>query len=106
MASHRPPSRRSPMPLTATRHHVVPAPSRMHRIALSLAVVLACATAPRTATAADPAPSFDPTGLAITLVPLAEGLDSPVYVTGDRSDTGALYAVEQGGRIVTISPDG
>ena len=73
--------------------------------ALALSVA-AAALAPALVAAGGPAPSFDPTGLALTLVPFAEGLDSPIHVTGDGSGTGWLYAVEQGGRIVAVSPEG
>lgn len=83
--------------------------------AASVALALLALAAPA-AGAASPSPSiapapasaapFDPSGLALALEPFADGLDSPVFVTGDRSGTGWLYAVEQPGRIVAISPGG
>ena len=43
---------------------------------------------------------------AIALVPVFTGLTSPVYVTHSRDDTGRLFAVEQGGRVLVRRPRG
>jgi glucose/arabinose dehydrogenase len=51
-------------------------------------------------------PLFQPGSVEITLVPFADGLEEPVFVTGDGTGSGALFAVEQPGRIRAISPDG
>jgi len=84
-------------------------------LAASAALAMLAATASLGAAAspppsAVPAPAsvgpFEPIGLALALEPFADGLDRPVFVTGDRSGTGWLYAVEQPGRIMAISPDG
>jgi len=74
----------------------------------ALAAALLCATLASASpvAAASPAPPFDPGAVALSLEPIADGLDSPVFVTGDRSGTGWLYAVEQAGRVVAIGPDG
>lgn len=79
--------------------------------ALTLTASLVAAASPSPSPAVPPASDasaapFDPIGLGLALEPFAEGLDSPVYVTGDRSGTGWLYAVEQPGRIMAISPEG
>lgn len=75
--------------------------------ALTVATVLpTVAQSPAPADSAVPASPLDLAAIALTVEPFAEGLDSPVFVTGDRSGTGWLYAVEQGGRIVAISPEG
>jgi glucose/arabinose dehydrogenase len=42
--------------------------------------------------------------VAVTLEPVADGFDQPVYVTGDR--TGGLLMVEQPGRIRRVGTDG
>jgi glucose/arabinose dehydrogenase len=42
----------------------------------------------------------------LALRPFAEGLESPVFVTGDGAGSGQLYVVEQGGRIRLLSADG
>jgi len=81
-------------------------------VALAGAIGAVIVTSALTGAASPPPPAtrlpdtFDPTGLHLTLVKIADGLDSPVYVTGDRSGTGWLYAVEQPGRIMAISPTG
>ena len=49
---------------------------------------------------------YRPGTLDIELVPFAEGLSSPVLVTPDGTGSGVLYAVEQGGTIRAIAPDG
>ena len=95
------------MTATAPAHRMAPRRGGVRALAASLAISLAFAAMAHAPVAAGrPSPTFDPAGLALTLSPFAEGLDSPVYVTGDRSGTGWLYAVEQDGRIVAISPDG
>jgi glucose/arabinose dehydrogenase len=43
---------------------------------------------------------------ALTVEPFARGLSSPVFVTGDGTGGGLLYAVERPGTIQVISPDG
>jgi len=92
---------------TAPTHRALSPARRARRVSAALALALAVAGAvPALAVADGPAPSFDPTGLALELVPFADGLESPVYVTGDGSGTGWLYALEQAGRIVALSPDG
>lgn len=77
---------------------------------ITLATVLAIAASlPANAQSPGPAASGAPLDLdaiALAVEPFAEGLSSPVFVTGDGSGTGWLYAVEQDGRIVAISPEG
>ena len=83
---------------------------RRSAASLTLAAALVVATVlPATAqspTAAAPARPLDLGTIALAVEPFAEGLSSPVFVTGDGSGTGWLYAVEQGGQIVAISPEG
>ena len=55
---------------------------------------------------ATPALVFQATEVSVTLAPFAGGLASPVYVTGDGSGSGTLYAVEQPGRIWAIGTAG
>ena len=72
-----------------------------HRWPTALVLVLALglvASAASTAFGAEPK--------ALSLRPFADGLDSPVFVTGDGSGSGRLYAVEQPGRIRVLSADG
>ena len=42
----------------------------------------------------------------LTLTHVADGLVSPVFVTGAGTGDGRLYVVEQGGRIRVVEPDG
>ncbi|HSM34405.1 MAG TPA: PQQ-dependent sugar dehydrogenase [Anaerolineae bacterium] len=52
-------------------------------------------------------PSTDePLALAIALEPVAEGLDSPVLLTGSADGSGDRFVVEQGGRILRLLDDG
>lgn len=44
-------------------------------------------------------PTFDPTGLTIRTELVADGFATPVYVTGDGTDSSCLYIVERGGTI-------
>jgi glucose/arabinose dehydrogenase len=75
--------------------------------ALALPAVGAAASpSPGATTPEPPVASFAAEGLTLRAEPFAEGLASPVFVTGDRSGTGWLYALEQDGRIMAIAPDG
>jgi glucose/arabinose dehydrogenase len=65
----------------------------------ALAALLA--VAPTAHPAGAPAP-----GVSILLEPFTNGLESPVFVTGDRTGSGGLVAVEQPGRLRAIGPDG
>ena len=71
--------------------------TRRRPAALLLALGLA-------ASAASTAFGAEPQGLALRT--FAEGLDKPVFVTGDGSGSDRLYAVEQPGRIRVLSADG
>lgn len=78
-------------------------------VALGLVLVSGAATAaadPSPAVPATPVPEWPAASLELRLEPFAEGLASPVFVTGDRSGSGWLYALEQEGRIVAVAPDG
>ena len=50
--------------------------------------------------------SWQPGSLSIALVPFADVLSSPVFVTADGTGSGLLYAVEQGGIVRAIAADG
>ncbi|MFN8621031.1 MAG: PQQ-dependent sugar dehydrogenase [Chloroflexota bacterium] len=80
-----------PVPLQASAPPATPAPASG-----------SASAAPRAEASTAP----DLGSVRIALEPFASGLDAPVFVTGDRSESGWLYAVEQPGRIVAISPDG
>jgi glucose/arabinose dehydrogenase len=54
--------------------------------------------------AQSPVSPFDPEAISITLEPVAEGFDQPVFVTGDRA--GRLLVVEQPGRILSLGAAG
>jgi glucose/arabinose dehydrogenase len=69
-------------------------------------MVALLAVTPAPALGASPVPSFDPAAAILTLEPYVGELDSPVFVTGDGSGSGRLYAVEQPGRVVAIDPEG
>ena len=75
-----------------------------------LAVAATCILASPTTTlaqSASPATTTDvwrPGTLSIELVPFADGMSSPVFVTPDG--TGTLYAVEQGGTVRALATDG
>jgi glucose/arabinose dehydrogenase len=75
-------------------------------LAAALAVAMALPGVAQSPSAAAPTGTLELGAITLTVEPFAEGLDSPVFVTGDGSGTGWLYAVEQGGRIVAISPEG
>ena len=49
--------------------------------------------------ASAPAGAFDPTGLAVTLQPFVDGLDSPLAVVNAGDGSNRLFVVEQGGTI-------
>lgn len=54
-----------------------------------------------------PAPvGYRPGTIQLTLEPWATGLVSPVFLTGDGTGDGRMYAVEQGGTIRVIDADG
>jgi glucose/arabinose dehydrogenase len=48
----------------------------------------------------------DPGALTLRLEPFAEGVSSPVFVTHAGDGSGLLYAVERGGTIRIVEPDG
>ena len=49
---------------------------------------------------------FDPTSLTLRTVPVIDGLDEPVTVTGDGTGSGLLYVVERSGVVQVIDPTG
>ena len=62
---------------------------------------------PPTSTPAPPTPgAFDPGAIALSAEPLADGFRSLTFVTNAGDGSGALYVVEQAGRISTISASG
>ncbi len=76
-----------------------------------LAVAATCILATPTTTlaqSASPAPTtaYQPGTVTIVLEPFADGLSSPVFVTPDGTGSGTLYAVEQGGTVRAVAPDG
>lgn len=75
-------------------------------LAVALTFAIAAPTVGQSPVPPSPVEPLDLGAIALTVEPFADGLDSPVFVTGDRSGTGWLYAVEQGGRIIAISPEG
>ncbi|HMJ79562.1 MAG TPA: PQQ-dependent sugar dehydrogenase [Candidatus Dormibacteraeota bacterium] len=50
--------------------------------------------------------AFDPSHINLALVPVARGLDSPVFATGAGDGSGRLFIVEQAGRIRILGADG
>ncbi len=75
-------------------------------VALAIPAV-GTAQSPSAPLSTSPGPgAYRPGSVAIELAPFAEGLASPVFVTPDGTGSGILYAVEQGGTIRAISPDG
>ena len=83
----------------------------LHRclLALSAAAVLAIpvgSAAQSPSLSPSSAGVYQPGSLSIQLVPFATGLSSPVFVTADDTGSGVLYAVEQGGTVRAIAPDG
>jgi glucose/arabinose dehydrogenase len=51
-------------------------------------------------------PVLEPDAVSLTVEPFADGLSSPVFVTGTRGGRGWLYVVEQEGVVRAISPSG
>ena len=72
-------------------------------LALSTAVVLSMATV---ATLAEGTRAADLDALALEMVPVADDLDEPVFVTSAPGDPGRLYVVEQTGRIRVLDAKG
>jgi len=70
-----------------------------------LAVLLVIATVAFSSVAASAA-ATDLEGLRVVLVPVAEGLDSPTFVTHAGDGSGRLYALEKAGRVRVIEADG
>jgi glucose/arabinose dehydrogenase len=50
--------------------------------------------------------TFDPASVALRLDVFVDGLESPVYITGDGSGSDCLYVVERAGRIRVVRMDG
>jgi glucose/arabinose dehydrogenase len=73
--------------------------------AVLLALVLAGCSRDAPVSPAPTAP-FDPTGVQIDLQSFAQGLESPVYVTGTADGSGRLFVEEQRGRIRIVRADG
>ncbi len=73
------------------------------------AVVAASVLLPGLTLAAAPSEApggYRPGTIAISLEPCADGLEAPVFVAPDGTGNGLLYAVEQGGAVRVVSPDG
>jgi glucose/arabinose dehydrogenase len=64
-------------------------------VAVAAAVVCGCAGASNERSAAPAAGQR----AALSVVPVARGMDAPVHVSAPRTEPGRLYVVEQGGRI-------
>jgi len=74
-------------------------------VALGLVAGVATLVPPSVAHAESPS-STAPGPLSLSLVPFTDGLDAPVFITGDGTGSGSLYAVERPGRIRAIASSG
>ncbi len=79
---------------------------RTVRLALALLIVLAWAAQTAVAQSGSPGTGWQPGTVSIVLQPFADGLNAPVFLTPDGTGDGVLYAVEQGGTVRAISPEG
>ncbi len=81
-----------------------PAPSASAQPGASAAPEASAAPSP--AASAVPVPTFDADGVSLRLDLFTDGLDMPVYVTGDGTGSACLYVVERGGIVRLVGLDG